>query len=145
MFISHADPDVFIHSRLFSRFLISACSFRRCALDEHKKQNNFVFNDATLLVHFVVVRLLPLPSHQHTMKNAETKNVSHSNDNRHSKLLFIHGLGKGIRKNLDDCQLLVCFQLHVMISTRSHSPAPSREVDDAFKSNNSSREQRPER
>lgn len=47
----------------------------------------------------------------HTMST----NVSHSNDNRHSKLLFIHGLSKGIHKSLDDYKFLVCFELYLII------------------------------
>lgn len=45
---------------------------------------------------------------------ATPTNVSHSNDNRHSELLFIHGLKKRIHKSLDDYKLLVCFQLFVI-------------------------------
>lgn len=86
----------FLFSPLFSLFE-SVCSF---SCSTTKKQNNFVFNNAILFFS------LPPPHPQPTLKN-----VSHSNDNRHSKLLFIHGLSKRIHKNLDDCQLLVCFQL----------------------------------
>jgi hypothetical protein len=77
-----------------------------------KKQNNFIFQQC----HFFARCSLCV-----SPQNPTIKNVSHSNDNRHSKLLFIHGLCDGTYKSMDDCQLLVCFQLYVMISTRTLS------------------------
>lgn len=71
------------------------------ARQRKKKQNNFVFDN----VIFCPLDVLTQPP---------LKNVSHSNDNRHSEPLFVHGLSKRIHKNLDDCQLLVCFQLRAL-------------------------------
>lgn len=62
----------------------------------------------------------------------DIKNVSHSNDNRLSEFLFVHGLIERIHKNLDDCQLLVCFEWHGIILNLVKS-------NDAFKGSNISR------
>lgn len=87
-----------------SLFFIFVCSFS-CS-STAKKNKKFLFSTMALF------RTSLPPS-------AHSQNVSHSNDNRHSKLLFIHGLSDGIHKSMDDCQLLVCFQLYVMISLSS--------------------------